>query len=267
MDVKKSIVKTVWLTLLTMFLLTIVAGVVFVFAFTKQCADFVYDIGCNNIASILYYKEYKNNGDIAVCYKALNIKISLKDYESVVKYYESFVSDDEYADFMQFVSESREQLDVSIIEKGSILNEKNYLVNNYVKALINTAQKEKAKDIALSEFVLYDNFSFKQQGAYCLGHFIELEDWELFGQNHSGLENILIDEMQEYFDSLMILFDSKKSVESNVEKSYLFALANRIIDLGQDINTVYSALDMNSETISNNVSDMLIINNVIKGII
>ncbi len=70
MDIRKSIVKTVWLTILTMILLTLIASAVFVFVFTKQCADFMYDIGCNNIASILYHKSYEDKGDIGDCYKA-----------------------------------------------------------------------------------------------------------------------------------------------------------------------------------------------------
>ena len=169
MDVRKSIVKTIWLTILTMILLTIIACVVFVFVFTRQCANFMYDIGCNNIASILYYKSYEDKGDIGDCYKALNISISLGDNEKIVKYYEDFVADDEYEAFMTASLQNSEKLDISVLEKSAILNDRNYLVNNYVKALNETEQVEKAKEIALAEFKLYNSFTFKEQGVYALG--------------------------------------------------------------------------------------------------
>lgn len=267
MDVRKSIVKSIWITLLTMILLTIIAGAVFVFVFTKQCADFMYDIGCNNIASILYYKAYEDDGDIDNCYKALNIKIGLKDYESVIEYYENFVADGKFNEYMSSNIANREKLDISVLEKSAILNDRNYIVNSYVKALNSTEQTDKAKEIALTEFALKDTFTFKEQGVYALGQFVDSEDWEFFTTTHTDYDSLLIVEMQEYFDSLVVLFDNAKTVEGNANRAYLVSLGNRLIDVGQDINSIYTATESESENISTNVSKMLIVNSVIKGII
>ena len=267
MDVRKSIVKSIWLTLLTMIILTITAGVVFVFVFTKQCADFMYDIGCNNIASILYYKAYEDDGDIDNCYKALNIKITLKEYADIVEYYEKLVADEKFEEYMSSNIENREKLDISVLEKSAILNDMNYLVNGYVKALSFTNQIDKAKTVALTEFALKNNFTFKVQGVYAFGQFVDSENWEFFTTQHSDFDSPLIDEMQEYFDALIVLFDDAKAIEGNTNRAYLVALGNRLIDVGQDINAVYTATNPESEEISTNVSKMLIVNNVIKGII
>lgn len=266
MDIRKSIVKTIWGTVLTMILLTIIASVVFVFMFTRQCADFMYDIGCNNIAARLYYKSYEDKGEIGDCYKALNIIISLGENDKVIEYYEDFVADDEYESFMAAGLQNSEKLDISVLEKSAILNDRNYLVNCYVKALNATEQMDKAKEIALAEFVKFETFSFKEQGVYALGQYVS-SDSEFFNTQHTGFDNVLVAEMQEYFDNMVNMFDNYKAVESNLDKAYLVALGNRLISVGQDINSIYTALDTEEDTISNNVSKMLIVNSVIKGII
>ena len=266
MDIRKSIVKTIWGTILTMILLTIIASVVFVFMFTRQCADFMYDIGCNNIASRLYYKSYEDKGEIGDCYKALNIIISLGESDKVIEYYEDFVADDEYESFMSAGLQNSEKLDISVLEKSAILNDENYLVNNYVKALNATGKVDKAKEVALEEFKQCLVFSFKEQGVYVLSQYVG-SDSEFFNTQHTGFDKVLVAEMQEYFDNLVNVFDSFKAVESNVDKAYLVSLGNRLINVGQDINSVCTALDIEEEAVSNNVSKMLIVNSVIKGII
>ena len=267
MDARKSIIKSIWLTLLTMMILTIIAGVVFVFVFTKQSADFMYDIGCNNIASILYFKAYEDDGDIDNCYRALNVKISLGESDKVVEYYEKLIEDEKYDEFITSHIQNREKMHISVLEKSAILNDRNYLVNSYVKALNATEQYEKAKTIALGEFADKENFDFKNQGVYALGYFVDDKKWDLFSVKYEGYDNVLIVEMQSYFDALVETFDIYKAVESNTDRAYLVSLGNRLIDVGQDINTIYTATDSNNELISTNVSKMLIVNNVIKGII
>lgn len=266
MDVRKSIVKTVWLTILTMILFTIIAGAVFVFVFTRQCADFMYDIGCNNIASRLYYKIYVANGEIMDCYKALNIKISLGENDKIIEYYEDFIADEEYEDFMSAGIQNSEELDVGVLEKSAVLNDRNYLVGNYVKALISTEKVDKAKEIALAEFKIYDTFTFKKQGVYVLGQFVS-SDSEFFSIQHSGFDKILLEEMQEYFNNMVNMFDNFKNVESNTDRAYLVSLGNRLIKVGQDINCIYASLNTEEEVVSSNVSKMLMVNNIIKGII
>ena len=267
MDARRSIIKSIWLTLITMMLLTIIAGVVFVFVFTQQCADFMYDIGCNNIASILYFKAYEDKGDIDDCYRALNIKITLGEYEKIVEYYEALIEDEKFDEFISSHIQNREKLDISVLEKSAILNDRNYLMNSYVKALNATEQFDKAKLVAIEEFANKDNFDFKNQGVYALGIFVDNEKWDVFSVQYDGFENTLVVEMQSYFDYLVELFDLYKAVEGNTDKAYLVALGNRLIDVGQDINAVYTVTDAENEVISTNVSKMLIVNNVIKGII
>jgi hypothetical protein len=267
MDYKKSIIKTICVTILVMIILTIVTGTILVFVFTHQCANFMYYIGCNNIASVLYYKAYEDKGDIYDCYKALNIEISLGKNENIIKYYEDFVGDENYSGFMSSKLENCEKLDISVLEKSAILNDENYLVNAYVNALVACDQFDKAKEIALANFVGNNNFTFKNQGVYALGQIVDEKDWDFFNTTHTGYDRVLVVVMQDYLNRIINLFDSNKVVSSNVDKSYLVALGNRIVDVGQDINAIYSALDIKEEQIAENMSKMLIVNNVIKGII
>lgn len=267
MDIKKSIIKTIWLTLISMMLLTIIAGVVLVFVFTKQCASFMYDIGCNNIASILYYKSYEDNGDIIDCYKALNIKIVLGDDDKIIEYYEDLVANENFEEFMSLNLDNAEKLDVSVLEKSTILNDRNYLVNAYVRALIANEEFNKAKEVSINEFALYNSFTFKEQGVYTIGQFVDGSSLEFFSTHNEVIDGTLIGEMQKYFDNIVLLFDANKNVSNIVDKSYLVALGNRVIDVGQDINAIYTGLNVEEEKVNLNASKMLMVNNVIKGII
>ena len=122
--------KTVWTTIFYTLLILIVVFALFVmlmfFVFTKNLADFMYSVGFDNMASCLYYRVYEKTDNVMYCYKALNIKISIEDHNCVVKYYDAFVIDEEYSEFMELLKENNENLNVGILEKSTLLNDRNY---------------------------------------------------------------------------------------------------------------------------------------------
>ena len=267
MSYGKTILRTALYTFVVLLLLVAVfVGIMFL-AFTKDLANFMYNVGFDRMASSLYYRVYEKTDDITYCYKALNIKITINDYKHVVKYYESFADHEDYEDFMLANKVRKEQLDVSILEKSAIVNDENYLINNYVKALVKTNQKDKAVNIAVRGFIDGQTIVLDEQGVYSLGVFVDEKDWEVFNIKYLDLESVLYVEMQEYFEYLVELFDGYKGRGGHLDRTYLVALGNRIINVGQDIHSVYEGLDLNDNAIKNNIQDMIEVNNVIKGLI
>lgn len=266
MDNKKTILKTILFTLLVLVTSLVVFVLTMFFFFTKNFADFMYDIGCDRVASSMYYRVYQKSDEIVYCHKALNIRISLGDDEKVVEYYKAFEGDDEYEDFLDACDRNSESLNISLLEKSAILNEKNYLINNYVKSLVSVGNVDEAWDIAVENFANYKSFGMVEQGVYAFGEFVKVGILENFNVEDSQ-GGTLLQKMQEYFDSSTVLFEANKNSENNVEKAYLVSLGNRIINVGQDINKIYQKVNLNQEKISINIDNMLTINNIMKGLL
>ena len=266
-DYKKSILNTVLLTLLVLMVSLCIVVMLMFFVFTKDFANFMYNIGCDNIASDLYYRSYTKTNDIVSCYKALNIKISLGDNEDIIMYYEAFVADDEYENFMSSSKQNSENLKVGKLEKSTLLNDKNYLDNNYVIALASEGRNDDAWEFALGEFALYDNFTFKNQGVYSLSLWVKAQDWSVFNKTYDGFDKVLVEEIQDYFDRIYLLFEENKNSDNIIDQAYLIALGNRIITVGQDVNRIKSGLGLDNDKITANMNKMVAVNNVIKGLV
>ena len=262
-DNKKTILKTILFTLLVLVASLVVLVLLMFFFFTKNFADFMYDLGCDRLASSMYYRVYQKSDKIIYCHKALNIRISLGDDEKVIEYYKAFECDDEYEDFLDACDKNSESLNISILEKSAILNEKNYLINNYVKSLVREGDIEEAWNIALENFENYNSLDIDEQGVYAFGEFVKAESWENFNIEDSQGKTIL-EKMQEYFDYSTEIFEANKNTENNIEEAYLVALGNRIINVGQDINAIYNGLELNQDKVSINIDKMVAINNIIK---
>lgn len=267
MDYKKTILKTILYTMLVMIGLFVVFITLMFFVFTRNLADFMYGLGSNKVASTLYYRVYEKTDDIIYCHKALNIKINMNDNEKIIKYYEEFIANDEYENFMVASKEQSENLNISVLEKSAILNEDNYLSNSYVKALIGEGEVDKAWGFALNKLYSCADLDLDSQGVYVLSWFISQDNNDKFDDVYGEFDEILINEMQDYFDSVCGVFDLNKNTTDVLEKAYLVALGNRIINVGQDINVIYSSFQNYGDIITSNIEKMVEVNNIIKGII
>jgi len=264
---KKIVLKTVLFTLLALIISLGIVVMLMFFVFTKDFANMMNDLGFEKTASNLYYRVYEKTDDIYYCYKSLNIRIVLDDSEKIVEMYEDFVSDKNYDKFMLENKSNIEKLDIGCLDKSALLNDENYLTKCYVRALLNCENDEKAWDLSINEFANYKDFSFKDQGVYTLSLWIEREDWGKFSNVYEGFDDQLIVEMQEYFGNAYDLFVENQNCSNGLDKAYLIALGNRIIAIGQDVNSVYNGLNINSDMLSDNLNKMIVVNDVIKGLI
>jgi len=261
-DYKKTILRTALFTVLCLFVLSVVIWLVMFFVFPKTLGDFCYSLGAENMAANLYYKDYTKTNDIASVYKSLNIEIKLKDNDKIIKYFVEFTEDDEYSDFLEKYKSHIEKLNIGVLEKSSMLNEENYLTNQYISALISTEQTNKAFNLALSLFKDYKDFSFTDQGVYAFDQFLTTEN---FNRIPEGYDKTVKQSMQEYFVNCVNLFNENLIVNDNLSKAYLISLGNRIIEVGHNVNTL---CDSNEQTqVETNLNTMLDINEKIKGLL
>lgn len=264
---KKTILMTILFTLLALIVSAVLMFLLLYFVFSKDLADFCYKLGNYNMASSLYIRTYNKDGEISYCYRALTLDIQNDNYKGIVRDYELFVADEDYDKFMSSIMLGNNMVSGGVLEKSALTNEYNYLEDKYTLALIKTDAKEKAFCRAIKMFAEYQTYTFKNQGYYSLNRFISSESLDEFQEKYDGYSDTLVNEMQEYFDMSKVIFDDNDEVTELLDKAYLVSLGNRLIMVGQNINSIYSGLNINADKITQNQQYMTHINNVIKGMI
>lgn len=264
---KRVILVTGGLTLLALLVAGLIIFLLLFFVFTKDLAKFCYYIGSYNTAGNLYSRIYKKDGGINNCYLALTIDIRNDDYEGIVKNYELFIEDEEYDRFMERITISNQIVAGGVLERSALCNEYQYLEDRYILALIKTRQNTKAFDRAVEMFSAYEYFTLDTQGYYSLNRFINDDNIHKFDDEYVGYESILVDSMQEYFNVALDIFNASKTTNNMQTKAQVVALGNRLILVGQNINTIYTKLGYNTNLIQGNLDSMTMMNDTIKGLI
>jgi len=225
----KIVLCTAGITFVGMLILTAVVYFVMLFAFTAKLGDFFYSLGCENISASLYYKAYEKSDDITCIYKALTIEIKHNDNGNTIKYYEQFITDDEYEDFCLQIISNYELSNINVLEKSLCLDEINMMSNSYVKALKDSNREDEAKSFAMDIFKNRGELSLKNIGNYSINEILpSLTENEL-------LENDILQELQMYFDDMYKIFVENNGVKDNISKSYLIRLSNRLLSVGEDL--------------------------------
>ncbi len=263
---KKTIFVTIGITLLALLVSALVMFLTLFFVFTKDLANFVYELGNYSFAGDLYARVYQKNGEISDCYLALSLDIRTEDYKGVIENYELFIKDDEYQNFMQTIAKSSGLTAGGLLERSALTNEENYLEDRYILSLIKVGESARAFERAVYRFSDYKNYTFERQGCYSLNRFVG-DDITKFNEIYNGYETTLIEEIQNYFDLSCLIFDAHKADSDTISKAYLIALGNRLIMVGQNINRVYLNLEINADKVNTNNQNLVKINDTIKGLI
>lgn len=263
---KRILLTTILFTVSAIFVVFLINISLLYFVFPYEFANFCYSMGFDNSSANLYYKDYLKTKNINTCYKALNLKIKCADYDMIVEIYEEFAGHEDYLKFMSKLEDINEMLDDNIFEQSVILNESNFLHKEYIKAM-NELDKDEAFEKAVEVFYLQVDKDLKNNGVYALDVFIkEGQPKDKFLLAYNSDSSLLFD-MQEYFNSLLEIFENNKQVNTNVEKAYLVALGNKLITVGNNINVIYSEKGINNDLENLNNSNMLNVNAVIKQIL
>ncbi len=251
---------SVVITLSVIMVLAVAVVITLIFAFPKTMGDFCYSMGFNEYACKLYNKDYEKGGDINSLYSSLNCAIKGKNDTLIISQFEKFYKNEEYYDFVGFIDNQNSKIQDTSLIKASLLNEDNYLKNNYVLALINKGQVQDAFNFALADGVKQE-ITYSNFGNYLFGNFVN--ETKGFIQSKffdvlDGQTQPLKDELLNYFNSL---YNEFKKQYTEVEEMYIIALGNRISYVGESINLmlkkVGQPVDENIITIVTEVNDNL----------
>lgn len=247
------------ITCIVISLVIIVGGLwlLYAFALPGRLANFAYNINMESYALKLYMRDYDKNKDVNSLYMALNIEIKHNNSDGIVEKYETFSNLAVYYDFVKKVDEDNLKLDEQPIVKASLLNEDNYLKNRYIKALVDLKKNDKAFDYAVSVLMNLEPTS-TDLGNYVFGSFCDKEVVETFVEDFNvaigGYDNRpLINVIESYFDKLDAEFENYL----NFDKTYVYAMGNRIMEVGADLLELYKSDKLGGSRDSEHVTSVM----------
>lgn len=236
----KSLIIKTSLTVVSIILsILLVLIAVFYLFFPSSLADFNKNLGFNTIASSLYKKDYDNSKNIDSLHKAVSLSIFTNNYSRVIDYYEILEDDANYSSLMARLNTNAMKLEYNNVIKSTLINNDNYLKNGYIKALINKNNSNLAFTYAYSNSNLSGDINYLSLGNYLFSNFFNgnntsSETIELF--TSSNLEHLEYgEEINNYFSSLFNEFNAEFSVVTSNNQPYIIALANRIMEVGQNL--------------------------------
>ena len=263
---KNSYGRTIFVTA-AITVVSIIACIVFavtlIFTLSPgRAGDFVYSIGMTNWASTLYHKEYTYSGSVSRLYQALNVAITNDKYSRVVEYYEEFKLDEDFDEFVDYKIDSAKSQNVSALIKAGLLNEREYLEKNYVKALVNIGKSVQAFTYSLAGYDVNDTYTLEDTGYYTFQYFTDkaLFDYVELDNDMSLKDNLII-----YLDTIYGIFDTNKTTTDELKQAYLIVLGQKIVTVSEHIN---SLLDSTSaDRITTNNGYITSVNTVLQGLI
>ncbi len=231
---KKSGAKAVIITLIVIFLLVAGGLVTLIFGFPKTMGDICYSMGFNSFASKLYNTSYEKDKDINMLYFSLNCAIKAQNYGLIIKQFEKLHNTSDYSNFIAFIDEENEKIDDYPLIKAAMLNEDNYLKNQYIIALIAKEKVDDAFAFALADG-LEINVSYNNLGNFLYGNFLGQSEEFLqrnFFTQLDGRDNSLDVEITAYFNRIYTEF---RAQYNSVADEYVIAMGNRLVYVGETL--------------------------------
>lgn len=240
----KIIIKTSAITLGIIILIIGFTLSILTTFFPKTIANLALDLGYNKMAVYYLEKNYSNTNDINDLYTLINQSYLSNEYLVYIKYYEILEENEKYYEFMTFINDRNAATTTNKIVLSALINEDNYLKNNYVNALLKTNNLQKALNYGLQHFD-YENYTLDNLGIYAFGNIltnyfinnVELKPFFEQEYNETGLS--LIDSIYDYFNQSFLTFETNKHTTDSFRQVQLLALATRINKLAQNLQVVH----------------------------
>ena len=238
MNVKKDIVKPVLITFAALIFLFGIVSLIMHLCFPFTMGKMFYKLGADDTALTYFEKDYKKSKNYDELYTILNLSIKLNKNEKVVSYFEKFVSDENYSEYVTNIDNQNLNLSETDFVKSKLYSEDNYLKNRYVLALSKLGEYKKAFEYAKehTSFLL----STENVSPYL---FTFISTVECFNSTEQSSETI--DDMYNYFNNV---FEAFKSNYTSANKIHTFVLGNRLNEVGNNLKALSSSFDVGIST-------------------
>jgi len=174
-SIEKNVVKTSLITLCVMLATLIVTIFVLCIFFPKTMCNLTNTLGMKNLALHFSEKQYQKSQDINDLHSTIYLAIDIEKNEKISKYCDIIFKKDDFNAFIDYINAKNINNAPNLDAKLAVSNESNYLKNQYVKALCNLGQKEKAIAFTKEEFVKEQQWTVDQKTQFPLSQLLIFE--------------------------------------------------------------------------------------------
>ena len=281
-SLKKTILSTSFITFGAVVAVLFVVLFVLALFFPVVIADLSLQAGNESWASIYYSLDYDRNDNLDSIYKAVNLAIDEGDSSKIAKYYAKFEKNEDYLDYIDKINILNSKSRLIDYPKSLILNESNFLKQNYVSALFDLGENDKAKKYIIDNFRTAnpDNFD-KLDMETCLKYqmtneiylFQELVyldmtagDIEFFNNTHSEkYPQTLLTEMFALSNIYVDIFNTFADSNTNKELNpFVIMCGNMSLEICNDLKIIYEVASQNDISVNLTATHYSDLNLVIK---
>ena len=231
----------------------------------RLVADISYDLGFQNITLHYYEITYDKPNDNDYLYNAVIVSVFAENDEKTISLYEELLAQEQYASLMQEIDQNTKEQDTSNLQKSLLLYEDNYLKNEYITALMQENEFQKALAFA-KQYTNLDTVTFGALTPYLYTFVFTTDNFSqtpvtAFAQGEWETGVLVSQKLSDYYEEMYDLFLLKYADASsltNLEKSEMLVLgrrigyvANNLLAMNQVVTPVIS-----NETVATIASDV-----------
>lgn len=235
----KVIVKYSLLTFVSLTLLLVLTFSSLSIFTPVTLGNMFYDLGFEKLSLNFYEKQFEKTNKIDDLHKVLIVANVAGNNESFIKFFNEFESFENVNDYYELHDAQVLNKNISARQKSYLLNEKNFLTQRYVLALIKTGKVAQSQSVALNTWD-YDNFDLENLGVFALGTLLQQQ--EISSAEHAnflsvGLSGKEVQErLVEYFNGLHYLFNAAvQEPLTNTTLVRVLALSHRLANVAQSV--------------------------------
>lgn len=228
----------VTITIIVLIVLMVGTWLTMAYAFPRTLANFTYSLNMTKYTRTLYLRDYDKSKDVNSIYMATNLSIKLKDYASIEDSYVELSNHKDYEALVNQVNEDNSKLDIDSLTLSTLLNEDEYLKNNYVLALVNLNKWQVAFEYACNDFEGVVPTA-DSTGNYLFGNIVSY--MPLGGAD--AFEGQVLADINAYFDNMYNILTTEFDVSKEPQ---MFALCNKMMKVGNNLVSINKALGKES---------------------
>ena len=158
--------------------------------------------------------------------------------------YEVFEASEGYDKYIEYVDAQNLKQDMKPMIKATMLNEDNYLKNQYIQSLIDLDKNENAFEYAFNREIL-EQPEYNDIGNYLYNNFCKKGNIDNFYDNFRAMSdsgNMLL--MDIYYYMVNVNDEFLTGFTNQTEQVYLWSMGNRVLQVGTNVLALCEKLNI-----------------------
>lgn len=225
-NIEKSILKTFFITLGVLFALTVLTILTMSIFFPKIMYGFCSNLGFKNLSFYFAEKQYSQSQNINDLHTTIYMAYDIENNSAIIKYSEILFASPDYEQFIDYINDLNYNSTSIMQARVALTNENNYLLNKYIRALIEEKDFTNAVDFSLEKMMAQSQWDSPQKTTWLLSPLLEkaqmLNDYSFLNSTADNSTQTLMNIYQTYLDKIISAYNELNE-NSNFQNEFIIA--------------------------------------------